>query len=477
MRNISLVGIYTVTVIFYPFFLFGNLGFYGDDFNMLLGLQDEGYLGSLKTWSEEYGKLYRPIGISLLTAIYLLFGDSSLFMYSFSFLLYVVLALFIFITSREIFKSNTFSFFLTILFVSFPLNATAFLQLSSMYMIFTILAFLYLIKKLHKQDIRSYSHKFYILVFIWTLLLLSYEQVTGLILLIYMILFYQAKSSHHIDFKNLFVKSIIFTTVTLMFMVVYFIQDGNPKMITVETLNQASVNFIESTEHSEQEMISSTLHDSRLSSLIDKIDRTFIFLKANTTYSFIKIAETGLVGYVLLTLLIFPIIFITKFKIQIPTIDECCLFILVGMSWILATLAPFALYSSLHIPPYVLLIPSIGCFIFLFGIYWLVIPAKYHDFGSNTFKIGMCISLLFFQINQFGVYAGIKEELSYWERVSTQINLYGRAEKILERDNLHLFWAEKLYGHRHFRNLTKKDIYDFHITKNGLGYINIEPLN
>lgn len=438
-----------------PSVIFGNLGFYGDDFNMFDSLESFGFLGSIREWQDAYGLFYRPVGITFLLSAYAVLGDSSSWMYSLSFFLYISLSILIYKVSLKYFKDVNLSLFITIFFSAFPLNAAAFLQLSSLYMILTSILFLVLLDRLAELKNNDSFLSYLGIFLIWLLALFSYEQITGLIIIILSIFFIKSNFNDGNETKNFLFQLVAFALVTLIFMALYFSSSGNTKVKTLESLNdQSSGQLVSSDAGMTYAQKSNTFHSSRSEAILDKIDRTSDFLFENTLYATNKILDSGLTALALCFFLVITVYVILSLNVRGPPRKLSGLYSLVGFVWIAVTLAPFFLYKSVHIPPYVLLLPAIGLSLLAYGLFWLLWPTRFVSAPERVFKVYIVFIFLFFHINQYGLYFGIKEELSFWEEISYKYNNKLDLTNIKPRENNHIFWAEKLYGVRHFQNLT-----------------------
>ena len=175
----------------FPFIWFGVIGFYGDDFNQILGIKEFGFLGTISQWIYSYGIFYRPLGYFILTSIYFFLGWSEVLIYIFSLFLFFLSCYFTFVLSYKLFSNKFLSVFVTLFFGFFPFNASAYLQISSSYMIicysFVAFFFLKLISYLNEENKK---YKLFLLNTSWFLILLIYEQATGLILIILTNIFY-----------------------------------------------------------------------------------------------------------------------------------------------------------------------------------------------------------------------------------------------------------------------------------------------
>ena len=438
-----------------PTVLFGDLGFYGDDYNMLTSLESLGFLGSISQWQDAYGYFYRPLGITFLLSLYHLFGSFSFLMYVVSFCLYLSLVFMLYKVSRIYLKETNLSIFVAIFVASFPFNASAFLQLPSLYMIFTSLLFLFLLRRLSSIDSLDSLSKYLIAIFLWFALLLSYEQITGLVLIISLALLTKVNFSRKEELWQLVIRTVLFGLTTLIFMTLYFGSNTNPKITTLESLNSISSDISENSSiNNSFETESNNFSSSRSEAILDKIERSVYFLVNNLLYSLNKILDQGLLGYILLIFSLIPVICISISKVRAPPNKTSLWCIFIGFLWVLGTLLPFLLYKSVHIPPYVLLLPSIGLALVTYGLFWLLWPQKFQFLASFFYKSLFSLLFLVFQFNQYGLYFGIKEELSFWEEISYKYNNNLNLTNINPKENNHIFWAEKLYGLRHFHNLT-----------------------
>ena len=64
-----IISMSTVFVVF-PFLLYFGEFKYGDDFNLALSVQQMGIVGATENWLENYGAIYRPVGVFLLFVNY-----------------------------------------------------------------------------------------------------------------------------------------------------------------------------------------------------------------------------------------------------------------------------------------------------------------------------------------------------------------------------------------------------------------------
>ena len=461
--------LWPILLVITPIILFGTPGYYGDDFNMLDSLdKHKGVLGSTLAWIDEYGIFYRPIGIFFLNSIYSIFGHNDGLMYGFSLAIYSVFIFLVYKSSIVFTSDKSLAIFIAIFFASFPFNATAFLQLSSIYMMFTGLCSLMIVMKLYSIDGKVFSNQIIFLSLAWLILLLSYEQITGLIAVLFISAFMK-----HIDqgffysFKSSIQLNGFFIICTLFFISVFFFSPNNPKVITLNELNDFSTTLNEPImQNGVSEDLTSAMaqtnsfSQSRFDAVNSKVKKSLLFFSHNLSYAINEIIKRGSKGWFLLLLLFFTAILILFSPIQVPSKKLALRQTLFGLTWFSSTLAPFFLYKSVHIPPYVLLIPSIGLAYSTYGLFWLLQLNQYKNFSIYLFKTILVLIVINFQIQQYGYFFGLKEELLFWnsaavefERNKSQINEEGTIEiKTLRRNNLHIFWLEKLVGRRYFFN-------------------------
>lgn len=466
-----------VLVVIAPVILFGHPGYYGDDFNMLESLEDnQGIWGAVKNWIENYGYTYRPIGALFLYTIYGLFASNATVMYAISLVTYSCFIYVLFRESLLLSKDKTLSIFLVIFFSFFPFNPTAFLQLSSLYMMFTGLLTMLVLGKIIDKS-RNFSFQESVLFSsLWLMLLFSYEQITGLIAVIFLLVFLtNIDKGTKESFKKSFIVCFGIGFTTLVFFIIFISSPGNPKMQTVKDLNQKTSITINAESDNNKEAKgqyvfkpaeTNTIVDGRVNAIISKIDRGTAFLLANFSYSYHALVNNGWRGTLLFLILFVAILPICFISIVPPTKYQAASYVIVGLIWFSSTLAPFFLYKSVHIPPYVLLIPSIGMGVMVYGLYWLLWNGKMKKTSIAVFKIALLFLVISFPIQQYGYYFGLKEELNFWQAISTPFKkveadfLQGKIielTNINDKKNTHIFWIEKLVGYRYFLNLTDRN--------------------
>lgn len=302
---------------------------------------------------------------------------------------------------------------------------------------------------------------------IWMAILFSYEQITGLILILFFLFFIKTDFNSQEEVRNFVAKFLSLTFVTLLFIFLFFNSSNNPKVTTLEELNEKTSELkIDKDIIIESKQETSTFYSSRIGALFDKIDRSVDFLVTNTKYAFSKLFDNLILGLILVLFPLIPVFLVFKNIIRGPPKKMSLNYCFIGSLWLFGSLSPFFLYKSVHIPPYVLLLPSIGLGLLVYGLYWLVWPGRYKLFASHLYKFCFVSLFTFFQINQYGIYFGIKEELSYWEGIAENYINEKDLSSVRPKENTHIFWSEKLYGHRHFLNLTGKSIDSFEVIYN-----------
>ena len=279
--------LWPILLVCMPLIVFGSPGYYGDDFNMLDSLElHQGIIGSMSSWILEYGVFYRPFGIYFLNLIYSMLGYSETLMYIASLAIYSALIFLIYRSSISFYDDKSLAIFATLFFASFPFNATAYLQISSIYMMFTCLCCLILIKKfyLNHKSIGLFSNILFALF--WLILLFSYEQITGLIAVIFTLILF--KYYYKGVFESLYASTVInglLIFITSLFILIFFLSPGNPKVKTLNDLNQVPNNIEQQFSEGEIEgkldlenIQTSSISKSRFKAINSKIKRSLLFL-------------------------------------------------------------------------------------------------------------------------------------------------------------------------------------------------------
>ena len=455
----------------FPFIWFGIIGFYGDDFNQILGIEEFGFLGNISQWIYSYGIFYRPLGYFILTSIYFFLGWSEVLIYIFSLFLFFLSCYFTFLLSYKFFSNKFLSVFVTLFFGFFPFNASAYLQISSSYMIicYSFVAFFFL-KLMSYLNEENKKYKLFLLNTSWLLILLIYEQATGLILIILTNIFYlNFLKNKNIWFKKSCIQSFGFVFITIAFVFLYFGSPGNPKVETLIELNNQEIETISSTISSE-EIIQN--ESNRLTSLALKIVNSFSLFYMNFPYVF---ENLGTNIFIFLIFTTFLMSYLIPDKIFVPNKKELLKIFFIGLIWTTSTMAPFFLYDSFYMPPYVFLFPSFGIGLLFFSIFFLLFKST-NDFLNNlSYKIIVFSFTLFFVVQNYGIYLGTKEEINFWKKLSNDIKnskiLYNKKSLIIDKNisfnNNHIFWLEELYGIRYFKHSLGEKLDQINIISKG----------
>ena len=141
----------------------------------------------------------------------------------FHFLSTFLVILFVYKVSLLHLEDKSLSIFITFFFSSFPFNATSYLQLSSLYMIFTTLAFLLLLFFISNLTSSNKIMRYSGLGLIWMAILFSYEQITGLILILFFLFFIKTDFNSQEEVRNFVAKFLSLTFVTLLFIFLFLI--------------------------------------------------------------------------------------------------------------------------------------------------------------------------------------------------------------------------------------------------------------
>ena len=156
--------------------------------------------------------------------------------------------------------------------------------------------------------------------------------------------------------------------------------------------------------------------------------------------------------------------FLMPDKIYVPNKNELLKIFYIGLLWTSSTMAPFFLYDSFYMPPYVFLFPSFGIGLLFFSIFFLLFKST-NDFLNNlSFKFLVFSFSLFFVVQNYGIYLGTKEEINFWKKLSNDIKnssmLDNKKSLIIDKNisfkNNHIFWLEELYGIRYFKHSLEK---------------------
>ena len=294
-----------------PLFIFGAPGYYGDDNNMLDALSgNNGITGAFLEWVNEYGIFYRPVGSLLLHTTYSLFGFNDYLMYWLNLAFFLAFVLAIYLSTLQVTSCRSLSVFVTCFFATFPFNPTAILQLSSLYMIVTGACTVILLSKYYGY-LSNYRHSLKVhTVFsiLWIILLFSYEQVTGLIAAFTTLFFLNMLDRGAItSVRTSIIKSLPLIIATAGFMLVFFLSPSNPKVTTLNELNNISEQVKKTASFDDEisELLTTnTFSENRFIGLTNKINRSVTFLVDNFRYSLNKMVAAKTRGYILMALIL-----------------------------------------------------------------------------------------------------------------------------------------------------------------------------
>lgn len=161
-----------------------------------------------------------------------------------------------------------------------------------------------------------------------------------------------------------------------------------------------------------------------------------------------------------LILMTFLMIYLIPNKVFIPNKNKLFKIFIMGFLWTILTMAPFFLYDSFYMPPYVFVFPSFGIGLSFFSIFFLLFKSTSDFLNNLSLKILIFSFSLFFIVQNYGIYLGTKEEINFWKKLSNDIKnssiLHNENSLIIDRNtslkNNHIFWLEELYGIRYFRH-------------------------
>ena len=282
---------------------------------------------------------------------------------------------------------------------------------------------------------------------IWCIALFTHEQITGLVIVFFILqLGFQKERELYKKCYNALIKvSPIFIT-TMIFMALYFSLDSNPKLDVVKEIN------INKTEKLNDENIEFYNKKRSNRSFFIRINQLINFYLLNLLYSLNNLFSSGFRGLLILFITII-LVLSTRYKISNHNQNT---FNFIGLTWFIVTMMPFALFRGFHIPVYNLLLPAVGLSIIIYNLITKI-------FKNNFLTYSIIIKLFIFSsiINQYGIFFGLKEELSYWENVGNRLKPYKKEllngnevliNNINEKKNKHIFWLERANGYRHLNN-------------------------
>lgn len=450
-----------------PLLIFGSPGFYGDDFDLIFGIEQYGYGGFVQNWISNYGIIYRPIGFSLAILPYEFFSENPYLLYWISWLFYSFLIIVLFRQLWNLTNNLFFSSFAVSFFALFPLNPTAFLQLPSMIVTVAIFYTILLIGPTILKRGNISGRRVIYLALLWMILLLTYEQMIGLVIVIVLIVFLMnLEQNSKIAFQRSFVIVIVMGFISIIFFIGYITAPNNPKMVALKKINiiDSNENRIQNSPDGQLQKIKqiNKALSSRYNGFKERVVLTSGYLVNSINYSLGIIFERSIKGIILIVLLLLAVILCCF--IPVNPLDKRMAkgLFFVGFTWAIVTISPFLLYDSFHMPPYSLMIPSIGLGIFSAGLLNTVFLWKNSRFSKLVAKCIFGLVLAGFSVSQYGYYFSLREELAYWNEISEYIKPAMsqvdqeqslKINNIPEKKNRHVFWLEGLIGQRYLRHL------------------------
>ena len=438
-----------------PFLFFGIPGFWGDDLHIIQELDNSGLSGTIAKWIDEYGYAYRPIGYSLLSLSYFLFSFSAESMFILSLLSYLLLTYLVYLFSLQQTGSPGVSICITSLFCFSPFSYTAILQFSSLYMIYSFILVMVIFILRDSERLQNKTMLKVLSSTLWLVILLMYEQAIGLLALLIIMEFYGTFDGHLLRSAFRTIKSnTLIITVTLTFLVFYFLTPGNPKVNSVTQLNDLSESISLEQKNAEPKKINSatttrqhnevanSFYNSRIEALLSKSEKVLTYFLHNATYAIEQVlSSTWLAAIIVTVFIIFHFITnkLVSFGPSKQTARVLCGF---GIIWGGLCLLPFFLYSSLHIPVYGLVLPWIGVSFFVGSLFLLTKNLN----GKQIPLLLFSLCLFFCYLQQIGFQVGLKNELG-------QYASYAQASKNNHSnypENVsHIFWLNNIILSRH----------------------------
>lgn len=521
----SIILILSLALLLLPFFSNFEFRFYGDDYHLLEPLKERGLLGAINLWIDAYGIIYRPLGITIDYVLYALLGKAPKMFYLLSIFSHFIAAVASYYVIEKVFKNKQVGIFTALFFMFFPLNAIAYLQLTSIVMGINITIYMILLFLIHKQYGNSKGNSYIGLFFLlWIALLLIYEQIVGLVVVLVGFVFFKDIGRFT---KYFTIAGFLIITATFLFF--YMANHNNPKMISLKNLNRLEkieASHVDSTKQSSQPNSNKTektsIEDFALNN-DSKVDHTNlnksvlrsclviariqnnmkqIFIKLKKALYFIYMSILAGIEWIFsgnfIVMAIFMLcnigITISFFKLikYDNTTSFMPLFVIAvtGMIWCSVTLAPFLLYRTVKIPPYCFLISSVGLGAFIYSFISILLHKTGLIFKRTVLTGLMSIMMFLFVFSQYGYGIGLIEELDYWENIKVSFSKYENAlpddsDVILlslpSKDNDYIFWLTRTTGKRYISHLLKHrlNVYlDLVIRKDGAAVVdNHCPVN
>lgn len=457
-----------------PIVMFGQPGFYGDDFNLRGAIDQRGLIGAVRHWIDHYGAGYRP-GMVISFGLYDMIGDRPSMFYFINITAFMAVAAATYHMLSMLTDDRMLALFVGAFVALFPLSSTAYLQLSSICMFLAILIVVQLTGKVltSSQYYETWSRAWQVTA-LWVLVLLIYEQPIGLYAFFAIALIAAARAGTlgH-SYAAVFRLGIALTLGTAFFLAGYLMNSGNPKIVSLKMINSQNtvvvspplpvgegralqaasiVNQPAPTETASQ-IAPSPNQKSRAAMLAT-------FFGHNAIYAAQHMAESMWVIGAFIAILIFAGVPIYRIKVVPVTPRVSLAYIAFGSLWAILSVLPFFLYGRFTAPPYVFVLPSIGMGVASYGIYWTIWrPARGMRYGTVVLKPLVMAMIVLFALQQYGYFFGLRDELLYSRSIAQRLQPYKQAlldgtvlhlTGLPVKSNAHIFWLEKAVGYRAF---------------------------
>jgi hypothetical protein len=449
-------------LILIPFVIFGVPGYYGDDLHLLGALGKHGFWGAMRQWFEHYGLGYRPIGILLDYLLYGLIGDNPVVAYVANAVIFFAIALAVFGAVKRVVGDEMMALFVASFYALFPFGSTAYLQLSSFCMLVAILMVVALIGGLLTSS-RWYTSWLgaWGVAVIWVAVLLTYEQPAGLYAFLGIALLVRLHAGAGLFQSKAVVRlGTAMTIGTVLFLSLYLMHPGNPKIVSLEKIVSQSAAASDAPGRPVQalEELAPVVSAGAEPPEQTRGGKLLRFFSENVAYALRNLISEPL--GVLAFSCSFGLIVHGLFRVRVRAISHklavgCVLF---GALWAFLSILPFFLYGRFTAPPYVFTLPSIGMGITAYGLIWAVLPSTLGlSFRANLLRLLFGGTVVLFALQQYGYFFGLNDELRYYRSLAERITpvkeklLRGvvlAVEGVPVRPNGHIFWLEKAVGNR-----------------------------
>lgn len=452
-----------------PFlFYFGEFK-YGDDFNLALSVQQLGIIGATANWLEHYGVVYRPLGVFLLFVNYSIvnaFGVSAGYAVQF-FSIMTIFALLHRVLTSFGFSSRTASL-ATLVAMLFPLNASAYFQLSSLPMMFAILFWLTSVLALVSQPKKLFlSYSLSASFFVFSVL--SYEQILPLVM-VNLVVAVTRVQDLSVRFHSLSVfYSFLISAFCVLFLFFYFGNQTNPKVLTVKAENSKIEQKLSEDSGSvttKEPLKADKLLMIKIRILAQKTIKTLNFIKGSLFEAFELVKKWTWFEKILFVIvptlwpswLLYKTFACNDAEGNVISVRQNIhlKFFLLGFGVLALPIAPFFIYHSVPITNYVFVIPSIG----LSFLTAALLSAK------PRYAVTLLLPIYLTMATAFLAYpSSLGSFLNYWYELAEHVNDNPLAQRsgyieieLPERSYQHVFWLEKAFAKRLLTDLSKERI-------------------